>query len=201
MKKIKYFVATVLCCAFLCSIFATVAVNLRVYADEEIPEDNYWELTAEELDGYSNRTSSSSVSPQITVFTHGYAGEEEASSHWSHDENYNFDQEDGSLIDELWGEIGEENVVAFKVSTGIVDGWDAQQTSAIISESSSEDAVERCDSLKHKYKDSEEDLSEKITLKKLNKSNYTNVVGKTDGLLCQEDVTKHIFLIFEAKNP
>ncbi len=41
MKKFKYFVVTLICCVFLCSIFATVAVNLRVYADEDIPKDNF----------------------------------------------------------------------------------------------------------------------------------------------------------------
>ena len=84
MKK-KYLnksIVALLLTVFLMIIVSTLYTGfMAVYADSQYTQD-YTQLTDEELDDLSARTTESDEAPQITVFTHGFGG---GAQHWSND--------------------------------------------------------------------------------------------------------------------
>lgn len=104
MKK-KYLnksIVALLLTAFLMIIVSTLYTGfMAVYADSQYMQD-YTQLTDEELDDLSARTTESDEAPQITVFTHGYGGN---AGHWSNGisngEGEAFAYEQDSMIEQL----------------------------------------------------------------------------------------------------
>ena len=104
MKK-KYLnksIVALFLAVFLIIIVSTLYTGfMAVYADSQYTQD-YTQLTDEELDDLSARTTESDEAPQITVFTHGYGG---GAEHWANDisegGNGNFAYESDSMIEQL----------------------------------------------------------------------------------------------------
>lgn len=107
MKKISRISIISLIFIFLIGCFAPIFANkiTKALADGEYTSE-YYNLTDTQLDSLTNRTSVSSIDPQITVFTHGLGGN---SSHWSNklkiDNTNAFYYEANSMIEQLRSSI------------------------------------------------------------------------------------------------
>lgn len=104
MKKyLNKSLVLVLVAAFLFSIiWLTISgIDLQLAFASGYTQD-YTELTDEQLDELSARTTESNTAPQITVFTHGYGGN---AGHWSNDISAggsgDFAYESDSMIEQL----------------------------------------------------------------------------------------------------
>ena len=222
-KSVGLVLAVFLFVSLIVAGAATIDISL-LRTKAEYSRD-YSELTDEELDTLSFRTSVSDDSPQITVFTHGYGS---SPSHWTSDDNYNFAYEEASMVGQLCrkldGEDGEEaHTVVFQAAVQYSgQPWNGKEytleeaTSELVSDiNSMYPEVENsagAASLRNNYNKvaKEEDYDtpeerENLTNRRSLQLGYCNPkngynIGAEDlrDKLTSTDVSKHIIVIFDA---
>ena len=178
---------------------------------------SYQELSYQELDEYSNRTSVSNESPQITVFTHGLNGD---ASHWSNDgivnnQTFQFSYNAESMLETLRDKIeeGGQEVVLLTASANAIDYWWDEVSKEFISSLSLEDSLSEplnnasanlnsvgAKSLQGSYRSNNSLSSRDIKLRR-HDSNVYNKLQAPSNCLTNDDVEKHIILVFEAVAP
>ena len=212
MKK-KYLnksIVALLLTVFLIIIVSTLYTGfVAVYADSQYTQD-YTQLTDEELDDLSARTTESDEAPQITVFTHGFGG---GAQHWANDisegGNGNFAYESDSMIEQLRESIkakaeDKDNAVTMfvvRIGEGNVYTEESDVTSsqssilntALTDNIGSEQL--RCIYNDNKY------ITDKQLLLYRNDNRVYNIDNTYNEYthLSSDDVSKHIILVFNAE--
>ena len=209
MKK-KYLnksIVALLLTAFLMIIVSTLYTGfMAVYADSQYMQD-YTQLTDEELDDLSARTTESDEAPQITVFTHGYGGN---AGHWSNGisngEGEAFAYEQDSMIEQLRESIEAKDKPVTMFVAQVGENSDDKELitiekaqSEMLNIASTNDLVGSAQ-LRCLYSDDTLMLSEEVSLYRNDDNSYDikdNVNRETH--LTSVDVSKHIILVFNAE--
>ena len=202
MKKINKLCLITLILTFLIGFFAPIIsnINIDVYASEYTA--NYYNLTDSQLESLTNRTSVSSESPQITVFTHGLGGEP---SNWSNNiqsqGSGTFDYEQMSMIEQLRSSIenDQKTAVVYTVRTEVctrtlstITKEQAQSIKTV--EDNSTNGVQALKGLYSMLGFSAVDR--RLTMIEQQKNNYNS--SSSQDSLSDSDIGKHIILIIEA---
>lgn len=209
MMKKKYLnksVVALLLIVFLIIIVGTLYTGfMAVYADSQYTQD-YTQLTDEELDDLSARTTESDEAPQITVFTHGFGG---GAQHWSNNisagGNGDFAYEEDSMIEQLRGSI-EANNKSVTMFVARVGESSVNKNTTTVAEAQSESIeVDSTNDIGSKqlqclYSDDSFMTPGEVHLYRNDTKDYHSE-GKTyeETHLTSDDVSKHIILVFNAE--
>ena len=174
--------------------------------------EKYYELTNNELDSLSFRTSKSEAAPKITVLTHGLGGSD---YHWSNSGASILTYRDHSLIEQLRNKILSEknDVVVYTIRTAAVKDLNLSEQTVMESKSDFvSDYNESVDSVvqgqpgaashRMKYAELEFRNDKKIYLTRHSieqtgdSKSYSTSADITE--IEETDVTKHIILVFDA---
>lgn len=209
MKKYLYKSLTLLLIAvfvisMICLIFSGTDL-MPVFADSEYSQD-YTELTDEQLDDLTARTTESDDASQITVFTHGYGGN---AGHWSNDLSAGgsgkFAYESDSMIEQLRESIEAKDkpVTMFMVTVG-ENNVNTEKTTVEESQSEILDTALTGEvgsaQLRCVYSDDSFITKKEVILYRNDSKHYD--IEDEDNMekyLTSEDVSKHIILVFEAE--
>lgn len=209
MKK-KYLnksIVALLLTAFLMIIVSTLYTGfMAVYADSQYMQD-YTQLTDEELDDLSARTTESDEAPQITVFTHGFGG---GAEHWANDISEgggggNFTYESDSMIEQLRKsiEVKDKSVTMYAVK---IDEKDLNTEYTSVKSSQSEilnlSLTDNVGSkqLKHMYEGQKYIISKELALYKCDEKQYSlDEDNKKETHITSNDVSKHIILVLDME--
>lgn len=197
--------------ALLLTVFLIIIVStlytgfMAVYADSQYTQD-YTQLTDEESDDLSARTTESDEAPQITVFTHGFGG---GAQHWSNNisagGNGDFAYEEDSMIEQLRGSI-EANNKSVTMFVARVGESSVNKNTTTVAEAQSESIeVDSTNDIGSKqlqclYSDDSFMTPGEVHLYRNDTKDYHSE-GKTyeETHLTSDDVSKHIILVFNAE--
>lgn len=200
-KSIALLMIAALVIGIICLIYSgTDIASATGYTQE------YTDLTDEQLDELSVRTTKSNAAPQITVFTHGYGGN---AGHWSNDLSVGgkgkFAYESDSMIEQLRESIEskDKQVTMFAVRVG---EYNVNKQKATLEASQSEilntaltDNV-GAKQLRCIYDDDKYITDKQVFLYKNDSQDYHVEEDETSEThLTSNDVTKHIILVFNGE--
>lgn len=209
MMKKKYLnksVVALLLIVFLIIIVGTLYTGLMtVYADSQYTQD-YTQLSDEELDDLSVRTTESDEAPQITVFTHGFGG---SAQHWSNDISEggrgDFAYESDSMIEQLRKNIEvKDKPVTMYVAK--IDEKDLNTEYTSVKSSQSEilnlslTSNVGSDQLRQMYEGQKYIISKELVLYKNDEQIYSiDEDDKKVTHITSDDVSKHIILVLDME--